>query len=347
MERKRRSVWQKVVFFLVLFFILYWIGVALINSTKSIFHKLTQKPPLTNSIALAAIVQKRLKDTSGDYSITIKNLKTGEFYNYNEKKIYNTASLYKIWVMAVVYQQIQKGALKESDILSEKASILNTIFDIPEEQAEQSEGTITFRVDQALEQMITLSDNSSALLLTEKITKPAVKNFLKTYQFTQSIGGEKGKIPTSTTADISLFFEKLYSGHLANSLYTNKMIAILKKQHLNTVIPKYLPTQTAVAHKTGEMEKVDHDGGIVYTPFGNYIIVMMSSTPLHTVSEEKMALISKDVFHYFEEDYKERLKQQAKKIREYQILSGFGILLFALCIFIKIKARKSKNITAV
>src|SRR4029077_20496927 len=53
------------------------------------------------------------------------------------------------------------------------------------------------------------------------------------------------------------------------------MIAILKRQHFNDRIPAGLPPGTPVAHKTGEITKIQHDAAVVYLerPFVLVILV--------------------------------------------------------------------------
>ena len=53
--------------------------------------------------------------------------------------------------------------------MSQTASVLNEEFNIPTETAEQTDGTVTYAVKDALNQMITVSDNEAALLLSERV----------------------------------------------------------------------------------------------------------------------------------------------------------------------------------
>src|SRR3989344_2323794 len=124
--------------------------------------------------ALKNIVQDSLRGTKGTFGIVIKNLKTGEFYVQNEHAVFEPGSLYKIWIMATVFDQIQNGKLKGKEELSEDISVLNDKFNISSESAELTEGTIAFTVNQALEQMITISHNYASLLLTKKIKLSSV-----------------------------------------------------------------------------------------------------------------------------------------------------------------------------
>jgi beta-lactamase class A len=91
--------------------------------------------------------------------------------------------------------------------------------------------------------------------------------------------------------------EKLYKGEFVGS---GEMLKLLKKQQINDRIPKYLPNQTEVAHKTGELEGAKHDAGIVFSKKGDYIIVVMSQTDNETTAAEHEALFSRDVWNYFQ-----------------------------------------------
>jgi beta-lactamase class A len=249
--------------------------------------------------SLKDLVDDALEGTKGTYGIAITNLKTGEAYYAHEHKIFETGSLYKLWIMATVYKQIQNGQLQEDQVLSEDVDTLNEKFYIASDSAEQTEGTITFTVHDALSQMITISDNYAALLLTEKIRLSSVATFLKENGFTESLVGTTGGSPTATPYDIALFFEKLYKEKLANQEYTNEMINLLKDQQLNDGLPKYLPDTSQIANKTGEIDFFKHDAGIVFTDKGDYIIVVMSESDFPLGAQERIALVSKGVFDYF------------------------------------------------
>lgn len=250
--------------------------------------------------SLKEVVDNAFEGTKGTYGVAIKNLKNGQSYYTNEHKSFEAGSLYKLWVMAVVYKQIQNGQFKEDQVLSEDVKVLNDKFYIDPDSAEQNKGTVTFTVRDALKQMITISHNYAALLLTEKIKLSSVSTFLKENGFTESIVGTNGDSPTATASDIALFFEKLYRGEFANQQYTDEMINLLKNQQLNEGLPKYLPDQSEVANKTGEIDSFKHDAGIVYTDKGNYIIVVMSESDAPPAAQERIALVSKAVFDYFE-----------------------------------------------
>lgn len=238
-----------------------------------------------NIPTLKAIVSEILKGAKGNYAVFIKNLKTEEKYVFNENLNFESGSLYKLWLMTAVFEKIQKNELKEDQILTSDIQSLNQKFQIQEESAELTTGTISLSVKSALEQMITISHNYAAYLLTEKV--------------------EKEDIPVKITAeDVGLFFEKLYKGKLADKKYSQEMIEILKKQKLNNGLPKNLPKDVVIAHKTGDIGQFKHDAGIVYAEYGDYIIVVLSESDLPSGAQERIANISKEVYNYFREKEK-------------------------------------------
>ncbi len=246
---------------------------------------------------LAEVMDAYEKDKDIEYGIVIKHLKTGESYTYHPHKSFEPASLYKLWVMAAVYDQIEKNNLRENQTLSTEVPVLNDAFNISTDSAELTEGTITNTVHDALDQMITKSDNYSALLLSYVINLSIVQKYLALHGLKESTIGEP---PQTTASDIALFFEKLYHGELANPQHTQNMLNLLKNQMINGKLPKDLPRDMLIAHKTGELEDYTHDVGIVFGKNGDYIIVILSKGDIPADAEEQIADMSRIVYDYFE-----------------------------------------------
>jgi beta-lactamase class A len=276
------------------------------NSPEKVLSAIAEKTDLVKESELEKIAEEQLLNKKGDYSIVIKNLQTDEFYSHNSDKQYNSASLYKLWIMAVVFQKIKDGSLKEDETLSAEISKLNDTLSTtsPTPTPENFTPTptlgeperVSMRAGFAIENMITISDNFSAILLASRSGNFSVTNFLKNYEFNNSNFRQP---PQTTAGDIALFYEKLYKGGIVDEYYSNRMIEILKKQTLNDRIPKYLPKDVEVAHKTGELFDAKHDAGIVYSPHGDYIIVVLSKTNNPQEASENIAKFSKAVYEYF------------------------------------------------
>lgn len=254
------------------------------------------QPEATNSLEKA--VKDNLIGTKGTYSVYIKNLKTGESYTLNEHRKYTAGSLYKLWIMGTTFDQISTGTLTKTSSLSANMATLNKEFGIASEEAEIKEGVLNMTVGSALQQMITISHNPSALLLTKKVKLTNAKAYVAKHGLKETVIGQSA--PLTTAYDMGLFFEKLYKEQLATPEHTKDMFDLLKAQRLNNKLPQNMPKTVVIAHKTGELGLFSHDAGIVYSAKGDYIIVVMTETTLPKAANERIAEISKDVYEYFE-----------------------------------------------
>lgn len=300
---------KAMIFFIISFIVVLSLLVFLLLTFK---NETTQKniiAPLVNTVTeqthtirsffatgIDRVIEDSIGQTDGTYSIIVINMKTHEVYSQNPDRIYQSASLYKLWVMANVYQMLNEGTLEKDAVLKDSVENLNRSFQIASSEAELTTGEIHATVIEALTKAITLSDNYSALLLTKKIGVSTLNKFIKTIGLNSS---KTGIPPTTSASDIALFYTKLYNHQLISEQSSQEMIDLLKKQAINDRIPKYLPEGIEVAHKTGELGSFKHDAGIVFTPNGDYILVMLSETNDPKIAAEKMAEVSKQIFYHY------------------------------------------------
>lgn len=225
-------------------------------------------------------VEKVLQNTEGRYGIFIKNLKDGETFSQNENEQFLSGSLYKLWVMAATFEQIKQGKIKEDDPLVADIATLNKKFGLDGEEAEFQGGSIEFSVSSALKQMITISHNYAALALLDKLGNSSISN-------------------KTIAKDVADFLEKVYKGEMIDQEYSQKMMDLLAGQTINDRIPKYLPQGTKVAHKTGDIGFFENDAGIVFSPKGDFIIVVLTETKDPAQAGEIIAKISEAAYKYF------------------------------------------------
>lgn len=252
----------------------------------------------SSSSQLSSVVENAMRGSKGKYGILIKNLKTGEIYHDNEHMTFESGSLYKLWIMATAYKQIEEGTLKIDDSLHADIPKLNEKFNIATEDAELKEGEIDFTIGSALRQMITISHNYAALALSQKVGMKNVKAFLNSHDLAESFTGQPPKV---SAYDIGVFLEKLYENKLVSPSSDKEMISLLKEQTINHKLPGELPKNVTIAHKTGEIGLFTHDAGIVYTQSGDYIIVVLSQSDYPPGAQERIATLSKAVYDYFSE----------------------------------------------
>lgn len=230
--------------------------------------------------ALKGVVEKSMEGVKGRYGIYIKNLKTKEDYFSKENEVFSSGSLYKLWVMEEVFKRVNEGTLKENEVLSADIDYLNRRFDVSPEKAELTGGGIKQAVLLAVEQMITISHNYSAMLLLDKLSDDKIRQ-------------------ETTPEEVGLFFENLYKRQIINGDYSNKMLDILSRQKINDRIPKLLPPETRIAHKTADLSFFEHDAGIVFSPKGDYIFVVLSESNMPDAAGKRIAELSKAVFDFF------------------------------------------------
>ncbi len=99
-----------------------------------------------------------------------------------------------------------------------------------------------------------------------------------------------------------MMFDRLYSGTLVSPSSSQRFMDLLKDQRVNNRLPQGLPAGTVIAHKTGDLDGVVHDAGIVYGPKTDYIVVVTSgpwNTPGNAPS--MFADLSQKLWNYFEQ----------------------------------------------
>lgn len=244
---------------------------------------------------LQKLVEQSVKGREGTYGIYIKNLLDHKVAAINATQQFQSASLYKLWLMAAAYQMIKDGKLQEGETISSNRFDLYQKLNLDVEESFRND-YLQMTAGNAIEQMIIVSDNDAAYLLTSRVGIAEIENFLKKYNFKNSSIAQP---PVTSAKDIADFFEKLYNGEIIDRDSSDKMLELLKRQRLNDRIPKNLPENVKVAHKTGELDTFKHDAGIV---FGKkpYILVVLTDTKNPQAAVDWTADFSRTIYDYFE-----------------------------------------------
>ncbi len=265
---------------------------------------LAATPPQTASAQGAPSVEDRqlenaitdyLASSDGQFGVVVYNLEDGRYALINPDTQFPTASMYKLLVMYRVVQAMDRRNLSPTDTLYIQED--DAIQDEPDQGYFAGD---TPTVEQALAAMITVSSNSSAYALTRQIGGWGQVELAARELGMWNTYNADGYL-WSTPRDMARFFQMLSDGSLVNSNASARMISLLRRQTENDRIPAFLPEEAAVAHKTGEVDDVRNDGGIVDSPRGRYIIVMMSrgGTPDDEVEYE--AEVSRLVYRSYSE----------------------------------------------
>jgi beta-lactamase class A len=201
-------------------------------------------------------LQKLLNDfvssNPDKFGIVVKNLKTGETATYASDRQIESASLYKLFVAQRIYQRIDLGQLGYGS---------------------PAGGGMDSNVEQCLAVMINISDNDCGRALGDILGWGSQNQALALEGYKET----DMATPQQTSAgDVARLFERLYRGTLVSPDSASRFLSLLKDQQVNNRLPVGLPPGAVIAHKTGDLDGVVHDAGIVYGPKTDYLVVVTS-----------------------------------------------------------------------
>lgn len=260
-------------------------------------------------------------DYPGTFGIYVASLSHDEKFGYNDDLAFPSASLYKLVVIAAVYQEIEEGNMSPDDTVSDSKDNLDSMLGGGEYGYENYTGDISFSVDEALSRIASFSDNYSALLLVERVrslatgqagdlvnqtnqdktSRDPVQN--EAYRLGMNNTDFSNPIVTTTPADIAHYFQLLYQGEVVSVKSSQAIVDLLTKAQSKDRIPAKLPEGLQIAHKTGELDRVRHDAGIVFLEGNPYVLVLMSQDLQYEDDGiQRLAQISGDVYNYFQKE---------------------------------------------
>ena len=272
----------------------------------------------SNIEKLTAEIKNKLDSAKGIYGLAFKDLQTGENIFYNEKENFHAASTMKTPVMIEVFKQAEEGSFSLDDsilVKNEFKSIVDSSLyrmDISEDSGENLYQFIGGKktIRQLVYDMITVSSNLATNILIDLVHAENVMRTMK------EIGAENIKVlrgvedikafekdlnNTTDAFDLMLIFEKIAIGEIISEKACSEMIDILLNQEFNSRIPALLPSDVKVAHKTGSITGIEHDGGIVILPDGRkYILIILSKGIQGSKLKTNIqAEVSRMIYDYF------------------------------------------------
>ncbi|OGD86295.1 hypothetical protein A2164_03245 [Candidatus Curtissbacteria bacterium RBG_13_35_7] len=265
----------------------------------------TNKFNETKKAEIDSLILTSVQNLPGRYGIFIKDLKANQTFEYKSNESFGSASIYKLAVMYKTYDSIEKGDLTKDSVLSAEKITLDRLIAGQNQNENQPENletskSVTLTVENALNAMITISDNYSALLLAGKLGWANIDQFLK-LQSIPDFNLVGNNSPNITAFAVGNLLERIYLGTAINSQYSQEMKDFLFAQQINDRIPRYLPKDIKVGHKTGELESIRNDAGIVLGKKSDYIFVFLSETPKPEDAIENIALLSSKFYNALEE----------------------------------------------
>ena len=231
----------------------------------------------------------------GRVTLYAKNLQTGASYSLSGEQPVRTASTIKLAIMAECFAEAAEGKLDLNERLkittAEKVSGSGILQDLTDDDE--------LPIRDMIDLMVVLSDNTATNLILNRIGGNAVnermahlglpktrvmrkilgdKNDLKPFPTGITDEGAKAEnkrwgIGRSSPKEMVTLLEMIYRGQLVSTQASQDMLVILKRQRDHESIARDMKN-VPVANKTGALDHLRSDVGIVYLPTGAVVIAV-------------------------------------------------------------------------
>lgn len=327
------SSWGGKIFFLLLISVLglfvYKGGDYILKLTDAADRESRRKKVVTNPIkdeewqTMVSGLEKAAYDYNGNVGIYLKDLNTGKVWEHNPDRLFPSASLIKLPIMAAIFEKIKAGELT-----------LDTQIKLTRKYRAGGSGSLkwvregtSLSVMELVYKMITESDNTATKMLVEyagldylqsefeKIGLVHTKIYPEGFSLTS---GRVARENYTTTREMAGLLEDIYSGRLIDEASSEQMLDFLKHNKSRSRLRKGLPLGWEIGHKTGLLRQSCHDVGIVFSPRGDYIIaVLTGDVPSYSSAKKFIARVAQQTFQYYkiDADYAESRSADASRIR--------------------------------
>ncbi|MEO7040171.1 MAG: serine hydrolase [Candidatus Elarobacter sp.] len=217
----------------------------------------------------------------GRVGIAIEDVTTGVTTGINSGSEMPAASTIKIPVMVEVFRQLVAGRFD-----------LNTRLHLQRSDKDWGSGDLadarvggSYPVSHLLSLMIDDSDNTATNMLIRLVGRAQINETMtelglthtRLTDFIRSEGPHIRWALRSSPADMAHLLDSMAKEQLIDEWSSREMIAILRGQRHNGLLPAPLPVGTEIAHKTGTLHDTLNDVGIVYLGTDPYVIAVMTT----------------------------------------------------------------------
>lgn len=239
-----------------------------------------EKPSAQNSPVKwrAPIDDAALIESAGRVYYKILYLDDNTGYDYGGSEKTPSASVIKVFIMQYIFDEVTDGNITLNDSIN------------------------GLSIHRLINDMIQKSDNNATNILIDKFGMAAINANIQSRGYKDTVlsrrmldfnARERGIENYTSLNDAVDFLKTMYDNR---EIYPYKeMLDIMQGQTIRTKIPLCLPQNTVIANKTGELDAVENDMGIVFSENGDFIIAVFTDN-VHNSSETRAAigLLAKD-----------------------------------------------------
>lgn len=226
-----------------------------------------------NKLSLESRLKAEVVSFSSKVCLYANDFK-GNVIEINADEKFESGSCCKIFILAELFKQV-----------GEKKINLNNMLQYTKENYVVGSGILRamdFGVELTVKNfatfMIIISDNIATNILIDLLGIDNINNTCNDLGFSNTVlHNNYGKI-----------FKKICKRELWSKESSEQMLEILKNQHYNTILTRNLPQYYLdsedtgdeeliyIVSKSGSMDTCRNDGGIIHTPYGNYVLAIFT-----------------------------------------------------------------------
>ena len=195
---------------------------------------------------------KEIGKLGGKWSLYLKRLDTDQVIGINDDEKMIAASLIKLFIAGEFYTLAEEGELD--------ADNFHNMPDL----------------------MISISDNGAANALINACTMDKINEFARENGYEETVLNRRmlewnGTENYTSARDCGRMLEEVLKGEYVSEEASERILEALRDQQRTSKIPAGVPKEVETANKTGELDNVDNDAAIVWSPECTYILCIMSS----------------------------------------------------------------------
>jgi beta-lactamase class A len=241
-----------------------------------------QAPP-TSGDALrtrfAAAIERIADDADGVVGYTIVDITSGERFARLEQAAFPAASTIKLAILYELFRQADAGT-----VALDQVAPMDRSRAVPGGLLHELTNPALSPRDLAIA-MILQSDNTAANVLIDRVGMAAVNQRMTALGLTGTRlrrhmidleAARRGDENVSTPADLAALVLAFHRGQGLTPASRDAALEILQKPKA-TAIRAGVPARVLVASKSGELEGVRADAGVVYVPNRPYVFVAMGT----------------------------------------------------------------------
>lgn len=254
--------------------------------------------------------ESEIQKSGADVAIAFQTLDGRSQWFLQADEPFHAASTMKVAVLIGLYDQVRRGRMRLDDTLPVKNEFQSLVDGSPYtlDPNDDSERDLYLAVGsqrtlaQLSDLMITVSSNLATNLLIEKLGVDNIRASVHALdadgmQVRRGVEDTKafqqGLNNTTTARGLFRLMDALAQGRAVDKEASQQMIGILERQTFNDAIPAGLPPGTRVAHKTGEITKIQHDAAIVFAPQPFVLVILTRGLADTKESSALMAQITR------------------------------------------------------